>query len=81
LLNQVNIQLENTAHPRLKLTIEVEDKGNALSYLRLGNSFWVHCSKLYLPGGKVGWRGLARIIVMAYNENNNTVSLSLEARM
>ena len=81
LLNQVNIAMVSTAHPRVKLSIDVEKVGDALSYLQLGNSGIVHASKLRLPGGQKGWRGVARIIVMAWNETNKTMSLALEATL
>jgi hypothetical protein len=81
LLNQINIQMATTAYPRVKLTIDVKNVGDALSYCQLGNSAWVHASNVLLPGGQKGWRGTARIIVMAWNESSNTMSLALEAKL
>jgi hypothetical protein len=81
LLNQVNIQLAVSAWPRVKLTIDVKNVGDALSYCQLGNSAWVHASNIRLPGGQKGWRGMARIIVMAWNESSDTMSLALEAKL
>lgn len=75
--NSVNTQLETSSHPKLKITIDVKDDG-AFPYLGLGNSAWIHASRIRLPGGVVGWRGVMRMIVMAYGESNNTMSLALE---
>jgi hypothetical protein len=79
LRNAVRRQLEQTAGPWLTLVVDVMDVGNAFAYCRLGNAVWLQASELRLPGGRRGWRGTARILVMAYNEGQRTVTLSLKA--
>lgn len=67
------------AQPKLTLKVNGLDVGDTFKQLRLGNTFIVHASQIYLPGGVKGWRGSARITAMAYNEATNKVGLNLEA--
>lgn len=73
--------LDAAAWPRLKITTNVIDQGDTFSHLRLGNSLIVHASKLILPGGVQGWKGIARIMAMAYDESKNLVTMNLEAAL
>jgi len=66
------------AQPRFSFLVNVIDKGEAFANARLGNSVLVHISKAYLPGGVQGWRGRARILAMAYTEEENLLSARLE---
>jgi hypothetical protein len=74
------VYLESVKRPLLKLKILVFDRDNSqtFSQLRLGNSYWVHASKVILPGGVQGWRNIGRTLVMAYNEKDNTVGMTVE---
>jgi hypothetical protein len=81
LLQNANINLAYSAWPRLILTLNILDVGDAFSYLQPGNSFFIQASKnIHLPGGVSGWRGIARLTALAYDEANNTVGASLEAQ-
>jgi hypothetical protein len=75
-----NIYLESMRRPILKLKILIfdRDEGKTFAQLRLGNSYWVHATKIILPGGVQGWRNIGRTIVMAYNEKDNTVGMTVE---
>jgi len=75
-LNQYSqIYLNNNSHPYLILTVEAEE--STFAYLRGGNQLLVHAANVYLPGGKVGWKGSVRILGMAYDETKNTVKMTL----
>jgi hypothetical protein len=73
------VYLSQRALPRFSFTMNILDKGDAFVNARLGNSALVHISNAYLPGGTRGWKGLARIIAMAYTESQNLLSALMEA--
>lgn len=78
--DQTKIYLEAMKRPIIKLNILIfdRDNGRTFSLLRLGNSYIVHASKLLLPSGKKAWRNIGRTLAMAYNENDNTVGMTVE---
>jgi len=67
--------LHSHAQPRFSFTINVVDKGDAFLNARLGNSALVQISSAYLPGGIRGWKGIARMVAMAYTESQNLLSV------
>jgi hypothetical protein len=69
--------LSVASRPYLDLTVQVEDRDNAFAHMRVGNYLLAHASNVYLPGGIHGWRGMSRILAMAYDERNNTVRTTL----
>lgn len=75
-----NLYLGLVKRPLLKMNVLVfdRDNGKTFSQLRLGNSYWVQASKLVLPGGINGWRSIGRTLVMAHNEKDNTVGMTVE---
>jgi hypothetical protein len=76
---RVNTQnaLNASSTPYLELSVQVKNVNHAFVHLRPGNRLLAHASKLYLPGGRAGWRGITRITRMAYVEANKTVDLTL----
>jgi hypothetical protein len=70
-------ELQASSAPVLKLTVNVFDRGDTFSNLRLGNTLIVQAAQLILPGGVRGWKGLGRITAMAYDESKNVVTLVL----
>lgn len=77
---QTKSVLEEYAMPVLTLSVNILDVGGAFGGLRLGDTYHVHASNVVLPDGKQGWRGEARLMAMAYNEQENTVGAVLEAK-
>ncbi len=71
------VSLQDSAYPELKLTVNILDVGTTFSKLDLGNQYMVHAAKLWLPAGIQGWRGLARLTAMAYDEANNKIAATL----
>jgi hypothetical protein len=65
------------AFPRFSFLMNILDKGDAFANARLGNSAMVHISEAILPGGIRGWRGLARIVALAYTESQNLLSAKM----
>lgn len=76
LANAVNFLNQNAA-PKLKLTIQILDVGNAFSICAPGNIVLLHGANLWLPGGVHGWRGFMRLITLEYAEGNNTLSATV----
>jgi len=62
------------ALPRFSFMMNIMDQGDAFLNARLGNLALVHISNVYFPGGVRGWRGLARIVAMAYTESQNLLT-------
>jgi hypothetical protein len=71
--------LATAAQPYLDLTVEVHE--SAFRYTQPGNQVLAHSADLHLPGGVTGWRGIARILAMVYNEDNNTVEMKLRGTL
>lgn len=70
--------LASSKRAPLKLQIAIVDSA-AFPYCRPGNRVRVHASRLWLPGGAVGWRGPMRILQMAYDETDRILKTTLEA--
>jgi hypothetical protein len=64
--------------PKLSFVLHILDKGEAFQNARLGNTAYVHLPDAILPGGTQGWRGLARILAMAYSESSNLLTVKME---
>ena len=69
--------LSARSFPSFSFVLSVLDKGDAFMNARLGNIAMVHIPEARLSGGKVGWRGLARILAMAYTESQNLLSIKM----
>lgn len=65
------------AKPRVSFIMNILDKGDAFENARLGNTALVHISEAILPGGVQGWKGLARIVALAYSEGQNVLSAKM----
>lgn len=68
------------AMPVIRLEARILDDGDTFRHLRLGNGFLIHAADVVMPDGRRGWTGQARLMAMAYNEQENTVGAVLEAR-
>lgn len=67
--------------PTIELTVKIKDKGHAFSNAGRGNSAIFHASNVWLPGGRKGWRGVARMLAMAYDEPTNTLGMTVVGRL
>jgi hypothetical protein len=65
--------LDASAKAYIDLTVEVYDKEDTFLMLRPGNRLVLHSSKVFLPGGVRGWKGIVRVVTMVYDEQDNTV--------
>lgn len=81
LLANAQTFLDQNKFPKLKLSIQVLDVGDAIPACAPGNQVLVHASKLWLPGGRQGWRGTMRLISMNYIESSNTLTADLEGTL
>lgn len=77
---QTKDHLSNYSTPILRFEVKIMDVGDTFRNLERGNGLLLHASNVVLPDGRVGWRGTARIMAMAYNEIDNTIGAILEAR-
>jgi len=73
------IYLGKYANPRFSFLMDIIDKGDAFLNAKLGNTGIIHVSNAYLPGGVHGWRGLGRIVGLAYTESQNRLTAKVEA--
>ncbi len=81
-LNNYTQTLLNTSkNPYLQLTVDVKDQGDAFANLRQGNRLNVHASEVHLPGGLRGWRGTMRVLGMSFDEEANTVKMTLRGSL
>ena len=71
----------DAGNPNMKLTVNVLDRQNTFSGLRIGNRVNLRATKAILPGGKQGWNGIGRITSMFYTESSNTVAVSFEGEL
>jgi hypothetical protein len=71
----------DAGNPNMKLTVNVLDRQNTFSGLRIGNRVNLRATKAVLPGGKKGWKGIGRITSMFYTESSNTVAVSFEGEL
>lgn len=72
--------LDEVSTPVLKFQALVMDVGDTFQHMDRGNGVILHASKVILPDGRSGWRGTSRIMAMAYNERENTLGITLEAK-
>jgi hypothetical protein len=72
--------LEGKKTPNLSMNIEITDQ-TIFPDCRLGNVFDLHAAELYLPGGKKGWRGYARLKQMVYDEAKNTITATVVSKL
>jgi hypothetical protein len=71
--------LDANALPYLDLTVDAYEE--TFAYLRVGNTLLVHAADVYLPGGRHGWKGYVRILAMVYDEQSNTVKMTLRGAL
>jgi hypothetical protein len=72
--------LNTMKDPSIKFDILVDDP-DIFPACRLGNTFDLHVSEVYLPGGEKGWRGNVRLEQMAYDENQNVITATVMAKL
>ena len=75
------VYLSWASTPKLKLQVAIIDVGDAFLAADLGNTAIFHAANVQLPGGKRGWKGMARILAMVYKESNRTVEMTVEAAL
>lgn len=80
LLTGTQTYLTDFSMPVLKFDLLVMDVGSTFQNMDRGNTVILHASKVILPDGRRGWRGTARIMAMAYNERENNLGMTLEAK-
>jgi len=80
LLAQTQQLVSDTSVPVLKFQLQVMDQGDTFRCMAEGNGVILHSSKVVLPDGRRGWRGTGRIMAMAYNEKQNSLGITLEAK-
>jgi len=78
LLKNTQTRLERTAWPKIKIPFKILDVGEALQNARPGNDCWLHVGNLFLPGGRQGYRGQARLTALAYDESTRTLAALAE---
>jgi hypothetical protein len=66
-------------NPRLKIKLQLQDVGETFYHARLGNWLPVHAPNLRLPFGRRGWTGWLRLLAMQYDEDSNTIGVTMEA--
>lgn len=67
------------SRPVLVFKVRIMDVRDAFLACRPGNGVILHAANVVLPDGSRGWRGNARILAMAYNEQENSIGATLEA--
>jgi hypothetical protein len=77
LLANTKTFLESSKNPYIKLTVKILNHNHVFKLLRLGNSFVTQASKVRLPGGKRGWKGVTRINTMTFSEAEQSVLMTL----
>lgn len=78
---KTQVALSSSKQPYLNLRVSVADKGDAFLHMRPGNTVLIHAANVRLPNGVHGWRGEMRILAMAYDEQSNTIGLTLQASL
>lgn len=74
------VWIAQNSGPRLTLTaaaVENELHPDTFNYMGLGNTVIAQATRLWLPDGRMGWRGRMRILAMAYDEDKNRVTMKL----
>lgn len=77
LLANGNAALKGSRYPMLKMEVEVFDVGDTFFHTRPGNRMMAHASRVQLPGGIAGWRGMARILAMQFMERSNVLRATI----
>ena len=70
-----------TSRPTISIRVLIEDVGEAFANVGIGNTGIFHASELYLPGGVRGWKGLARMKAIAYDEKSEVVGMTVEGEL
>jgi hypothetical protein len=79
LLANGNAALRGSRYPMLKMEVEIFDVGDTFTHTRAGNRMMTHASRVLLPGGIAGWRGMARILAMQFMERSNVLRATIGA--
>lgn len=75
------LYLDINSMPVLKFNIAIKNVDDiTFQSIRRGNGVILHSSKVTLPDGRKGWRGTARVMSYGYNEKQNTIGATLEAK-
>lgn len=67
-------RLDYVGWPRFPIAFKIFDVGNAYINARPGNDCVIHVGDVYLPGGKRGYRGVARMVSLAYDNSDRSVA-------
>jgi hypothetical protein len=81
LLDYTGTYVSVMSRPLLEMRVLVADVGEAFANVAVGNTGIFHSSRVYLPGGQIGWRGEARMKAIAFDEKTNTVGMTVEAEL
>lgn len=77
---QTQTFLNANSMPVIKFNVVIKDVDTTFLNIRRGNGVILHSSQVVLPDGRRGWRGTARVMSYAYNEKQNSIGATLEAR-
>lgn len=77
---QTKTFLTENSMPVIKFNVLIKDNGDTFKNIQRGNGVILHSSRVNLPDGRRGWRGTARVMSYAYNEKQNSIGATLEAR-
>jgi len=69
------------SRPVLKLKVTINDVDDAFGNVAIGNTAIFHAHTLYLPAGRIGWKGEMEMKAVAYDEKTNTVGMIIEAEL
>lgn len=70
--------LNQSAVPRFRFLMNINDQGDAFLNARLGNTVMVNFTNAYFPGGQRGFRGKARMLALAFTESSNLLTAKME---
>lgn len=77
LLAHTSQRLAVNSWPQLVIRANIIDVNDTFLHLAQGNALNVHASQLYFPDGIRAWRGRMRMMVLAYEESNETVAVTM----
>lgn len=81
LMKYGTIYTQAASRPILTMKVIIEDVENAFENVAVGNTGIFHAHNLRLPAGRIGWKGIARMKAIAYDEDSETVGMTVEAEL
>lgn len=73
--------LKAVSRPKIKLQVRIEDRGDAFRQIAPGNTAIFHSPEVRLPGGVRGWKGVARMLAISYDEKQKAVGMTVEGEL